>query len=362
MNGDASKPEVLGLLLMGMVVVGTLLSLITLVRAIRKEGSWFGGLTRLCPSRPRVGPFWTPIEAIMLVLGHQLLLGVVALFFACYLMVWPTRSLNRLFPTMGAEWAIPPDPLTGAVGIGIASLAMIPIAVWYLHLRHRDAADAVGLRFRRADVSVALRWVGLLLPPVLLVSSVVNLLVTYRHDALTALGMLDDPLAIAVLVFSVGVVTPVAEELLFRGVLQGSLEYVLSVRHQMRTTGVSLAEAAARPVGRTHVWRPTSVWPIVWTSVIFALLHLGQGGAVVPLFLFSLGLGWVMRQTGSLLPSILLHATLNLFSLAVAIAAPTMTDGEGPVPVRVDADPTTEVTPRSSAHSAAPPALDPAAG
>ena len=51
------------------------------------------------------------------------------------------------------------------------------------------------------------------------------------------------------------------------------------------------------------------------SSAVFALIHVGQGAAPIPLFLFAIGLGFVFRYTGSLIPCIALHFMLNAFTM-----------------------------------------------
>ena len=48
---------------------------------------------------------------------------------------------------------------------------------------------------------------------------------------------------------------------------------------------------------------------------MFAAVHYGQGLAPVALFLFGLALGFLYRQTGSIVPCIVLHFFLNFFSM-----------------------------------------------
>ena len=66
-------------------------------------------------------------------------------------------------------------------------------------------------------------------------------------------------------------------------------------------------------------WEPVSYWPLIAASLIFALMHLGQGAAPIPLFLLSVGLGYLYRQTGSLIPCIVLHMILNSITLLATL-------------------------------------------
>jgi hypothetical protein len=56
---------------------------------------------------------------------------------------------------------------------------------------------------------------------------------------------------------------------------------------------------------------PRGVFPIVATSLFFAMMHLGAGLDPIPLFMFSLVLGYLYHRTHRLLPCIILHMSLN---------------------------------------------------
>lgn len=66
-------------------------------------------------------------------------------------------------------------------------------------------------------------------------------------------------------------------------------------------------------------WEPVSYWPVFAASLIFASMHLGQGAAPIPLFFLSVGLGYLYRQTGSLIPCIVVHMILNGMTLLAAM-------------------------------------------
>lgn len=112
----------------------------------------------------------------------------------------------------------------------------------------------------------------------------------------TVLQLINDPSGETLLAAALMAVliAPVFEELAFRVLLQGGLE--------------RLAERQA-------------IWPIVVSSVAFALAHTGQGWAPVPLFVFALGLGYVYRQTHRYLPILVMHMTFNALGLVMALSA-----------------------------------------
>ena len=107
----------------------------------------------------------------------------------------------------------------------------------------------------------------------------------------------DPDLVLVLIVTMVIVVTPIWEEILYRGLLQES------IRSHPLTEGESPWVA------------------IVITSLIFATMH----GAMVDLrglpalFVLSLGFGWIYVRTGRLTASIVMHAAFNAFNILVVI-------------------------------------------
>jgi membrane protease YdiL (CAAX protease family) len=77
--------------------------------------------------------------------------------------------------------------------------------------------------------------------------------------------------------------------------------------------------ASAATYETRNDWTPTAIWPIVVASIVFALMHWGQGLAPIPLFFLSCALGYLYRQTGSLVPSIIVHFVLNGFTMCVTL-------------------------------------------
>lgn len=102
-------------------------------------------------------------------------------------------------------------------------------------------------------------------------------------------------IALAVILFG-----PMLEELLFRGAL-------------------------FRPMLKVHP--PKTVIGV--TAALFAMAHLTPQ-SWLPIALLGLALGFVRRQSGSLVPSMLIHATFNAVPFYVMAAHPGATD-DGPI-------------------------------
>jgi hypothetical protein len=132
------------------------------------------------------------------------------------------------------------------------------------------------------------------LAPLLCLAGLLDRVQPYRHEIIDFLADHRDPLAIGLVAFCAVVAAPIAEEFLFRRVLQGWLERF------------------------EPAWGPSG--PILLSSAAFALAHYGQGLGWIPLFFFGIVCGYLARQTGSIVPGIVLHALFNAVSLIIILA------------------------------------------
>ena len=101
-----------------------------------------------------------------------------------------------------------------------------------------------------------------------------------------AIAMLEPWLVVVTIV----VFAPIAEELFFRGIVFNAW---------LRESG------------------PT--WAYVGSAALFAVIHFSLA-SLLPIFLLGLALAWIYRRTGSLLAPIAMHATVNGISVIVALA------------------------------------------
>lgn len=147
-----------------------------------------------------------------------------------------------------------------------------------------------------ADLGLAVAGLALVVAPLLGLAAGLARLVPYEHPVVAFLAERRDFQAVLLVVLTAVVAAPLAEEFFFRRVLQGWLEKRLPAHN---AAGAIALSAAA-----------------------FALAHQGQGLAFVPLFPLGIVLGYLVRQTGSLLPAILLHAFFNAVSIAIVLASP----------------------------------------
>lgn len=182
-----------------------------------------------------------------------------------------------------------------------------------MQLKFLAVAGRLGLKISGSDVVLGLKAALLILPPVIFVSELLELVVPYEHPVIDSLAKLESPLAIGCVFLTTAFLTPIYEELLFRGLLLGGLDRTIHLARLGRDPG-NVDSKKSDPEFRGEAFAP------VWVSALaFAAMHWGQGAAPVPLFILALGLGFLAQRTGSLIPSIVIHATLNLLALIIVM-------------------------------------------
>jgi len=152
-----------------------------------------------------------------------------------------------------------------------------------------------------------------------------------HHPLLDLLKKNPAPRFFVMSLFAAVLVAPVVEEYLFRLLLQSWIERFVAPglsplrvviggrdplpvvgNRAVREAGVARAEPGwDEPPGSA----PSRWIPIVISSTLFALMHLSQGPAPIPLFVFALVLGYLFARTRRILPCIVTHALLNCVSL-----------------------------------------------
>ncbi len=242
-------------------------------------------------------------------------LCVTNLFFAVVIVAVLVMLLGATWRDLG--WPVSMRQLLGDIGmgIGLASASLIPI-----YLIQAAAAHLLGI------------------PP--------------THPLLESMQENREPMVFLAAILAAVVVAPILEELLFRLLLQGGLERwedqilglgphqpqqeetsplpMESDRSPERWIGAaddSLHEVSL-PAG-AHFQAPATVgavlglrhgWaPILASSFLFALAHLGHGPSPISLFVFALFLGYAYQRTHRIVPSIVAHLMLNLYSMTTMI-------------------------------------------
>ena len=270
-----------------------------------------GFLDSMVARRVRRRPFWTPAEAL-------LMLGVMILITQVLLIVmirkgWVTSSLAG-----GETSELTATGLVSAIfATSIGGLLAMAITLAWMRIFDRDARRQIGLTVSPGDIQLGLGGALMILPPVLLVSGLVNHFVPYEHPVLESLAKIATPGVFLATFVGTAVVTPLVEEFLVRGLLQGSLQGIADRDPADDSPWYARTYVAQQINSEAVAWKPRSFWPVLVSSIVFAWLHQGQGAAPIPLFVLALGLGFLYRQTGSLTPSIVVHMVLNGLTLVV---------------------------------------------
>ena len=249
-----------------------------------------------------------------------------------------------------------------SAAIGIAALLL---AGAFLVIRYKTT-NVFGLRFDNLSKQIGhgVTVFVMLFPLVMLIQWLLSMIVKYDHPILSALA--ENPTFVSISgCWAAAVLTaPLLEEFLFRGVFHHWLERLsvsklssdqliigggnivepnssepreastdsfvtaepVTPNNAVDVTNVAGAPNPYEPPTRPAI-HPVSVtaanqqrfayWPIFISSLCFALVHLGQGLAPFPLFILAVGLGYLFRQTGSLIACITVHFLLNFYSMFV---------------------------------------------
>ncbi|MBX7166384.1 MAG: CPBP family intramembrane metalloprotease [Pirellulales bacterium] len=314
---------------------------------------------------PRRGVPWGGAELLLLVL----------VFFTIQLAaggaVWLAASLRALAQGsevhLDDEVVIPDvDSLAGAALAVALSLVTFLIGVVLVRAVSRATTTDIGLTLARFPSDLGRGVLGFLAiaAPVYLIQLQLTQFFPSEHPLAKLWLEQQDPanmmLTIAVLFVAAVIVAPLAEEFLFRCLLQGWLENV-ALRYQLAATTEPAPAAAlptvaapseppagraslehapasenpsespqsdslARPGASDQMPLPAprligvyAAAPILVSSALFAAAHFSHGPDPVPLFLLAMVLGYLYQRTHRLWPSVIAHACLNATSLLMLL-------------------------------------------
>lgn len=168
-----------------------------------------------------------------------------------------------------------------AVWSGLVGSLFILVSVWLW--KRREAAGFLGLR--SVHIKRYLPWTGLFILMVLLMEGLGNLSPAFRTDFMA--NILGSSTNLPMLLLGVGIMGPVFEELLLRGLLLGSI----------------------RNIADEHA-------SIFITAGIFTAMHLQYSWSVMLLIMpMGILLGYARTRSGSILVPVLLHVVNNSLSV-----------------------------------------------
>ena len=207
------------------------------------------------------------------------------------LMVWASivGVLIALFALLMAVFLV-----VGDSELGLPVFTFLSGVVVYFILKEVYSKEQVTALFSIPDRSEAGRLILLILVLDIFVVLPIHAVITIflfpdaeQQEVITMFEEASDT-SLALLAFSVAILTPFAEELLFRGFILGML-----------------------------LKRYSDTQSVVISSLIFAIAH--EPIAMVLAFGGGLLYGWVRVRTGSILPGMIAHAIWNGFITAVVI-------------------------------------------
>ena len=249
-------------------------------------------------------------------------IGVVAVFWLALQMVF--MAILPFAMGLGIEQLknpmdLPADQLQEFSGwLMLSQLVATFLGMAFLLIRHQRV-QWLELRTSIGDnLLVGIAATLMLIPIVMLIQMAATTYVEYKHPTIDSLiENFNGRTAMWAWISAVGI-APLIEEFFFRGVIQGWLQRCFDHDESKETWfmgGVVTANAHSDTNPTLQLLR---FWaPILITSVLFAMMHLGQGPAPIPLFFLSLGIGYVFRKTGSFVPCVIIHFMLNFISMAV---------------------------------------------
>lgn len=267
---------------------GVVLLAAVVAAALIARFRWYG-----LAASPRRSRLFAPEVGLALILA-MLVLGPIGARLA-------QASFGITIPEEAGATEMPlPDQGVLFIGAALGQGLVLAVYLWLMRRARRPSPDARFGRLRAALAgTAALPAVWPLAAAVGWIAGAISSRITGRvpepvaHDLLRT--MQDSPVDLWLVAISalVVLVTPLLEELLYRGLLQETL----------RTLGA----------GR---------WPaILMASAVFALMHWQNTAphAVVSLFVLSLGFGWAYERTGRLTAPIVMHMLFNLGNLGLAL-------------------------------------------
>jgi len=191
----------------------------------------------------------------------------------------------------------------GLAAAAVTRLTWVLFAGMYLTVMRGTFLDDLGLRFDKFTSDVRVGLLGFL-AAVLPVYGLQLLLTRFfempsEHPIVTFATRQTSLPSLVLAGVVAAVVAPLAEEFLFRVVLQGWLE-----KKQVRTRHLGDVSDVSPGLG-----------PAATVSVLFAALHMGHGPDPIPLFFLSLILGYLYQRTHRIVAPLTVHFCVN--SLAV---------------------------------------------
>ncbi|MDG2385597.1 MAG: CPBP family glutamic-type intramembrane protease [Pirellulaceae bacterium] len=342
-------------LLVGFAVVGIPLSLFL----------WVLCFARMQKGQPIIP--WSPRRRV----PWNLLDLIAILFIGLVVVSGSTQLISSTFDLNLAEMELedlpPNQQMQLLIGGSVSSVAVLLLSLAFIRIRARANLADLGLSGGQIGQDLLLGLTGfiMLVVPMLAIQLTATFLIQTdeRHPFIDVILQTPDIQFLAVITFAGIVVAPLAEEFLFRVILQGWLERVmmefrsppapscdsLPLNHAGELDSLGAAACSTEsdlpipldtpvtpdPIPAERVTKnpvtaancddeddaaepqgPLWCFPILISGVMFGLAHLGQGPAPIALIFLGCGLGYIYQRTHRVLPCITVHFLVNLLAIA----------------------------------------------
>lgn len=317
----------------------SLLSVAILAWLFTSLGLWIWAIRRVVTGRevldqePRA-PFPGGFSEVLICVGVYMLVGAVLAP-----QILPNAPPKALLPDGTLDAAAQAERMIPMIVLNSAATLSAVAAVLAWMGWQGLSPRKLGLVPKPIDLVIGGVASIMLLPPVFILQGILSLLIQYHHPLLDILQRPQPITVLAAMAISSTLIAPLAEEFFFRGLLQGWLGRLAGVGRRTAIEPQSSPENAPEPESGSSMaeglhpeqpYQPSHVehlpqlqsrpwWPIVVTSLFFAVVHMGQGPAPITLFFLALGLGYLYRQTGRIWAPIVVHMALNGLSTAGTI-------------------------------------------
>jgi len=227
-------------------------------------------------------PFWAILYAVFFFFASQVAAAVVVSLYP---------ALRHWSQAQASEWLS--NDVTAQFAFTLLAEAIIVYAVYFWLRRHRSGFRLLGLTRPKGEDAAygAIAWLVYLGVFIGVTAVLTQLFPHFNTDQQQEIGFTNvhGSLNLALTFISLVILPPIAEEIVMRGFIYGSLRKWLK-----------------------------PLWAILITSAIFAAAHLPEGGAGGPLwigaldtFILSIFLCLLREKTRRLYASIVLHALKN---------------------------------------------------
>ena len=217
----------------------------------------------------------------------QIVLGIVIVLILVFVAAGAAAGIATLYSSQE-------DAVATWISVHLTAFAIIG-AVWFLGLRHcRSPLSVIGLGSFRMPAKRTFVLGAAVLAASLIATSIYGVLVSWLGIEVLQPPKIDSEIAFdgvaVVLTFqALALMTPITEEVFFRGFIFGGL---------------------LRRVGPR--------WAIVVSALVFSAFHLSLG-VLIPIFITGVLFAWLYWRTGSLWAAIAAHAGQNALAVGVGI-------------------------------------------